>query len=156
MRGKLFNIALCLVVLGAAALTLRQTPAPAAALPIAARAVQPTASPHPVDAYRAARAQENSRIEALLSLLADEGLDERTRAQAQSLALSAAQRQETALAVEGALAGLGYARAVCVCDAGGVQIFVDRALSERDAALIFRTVQEATGLGAECIRVVVC
>ena len=79
MREKLFNIALCLVVLGAAALTLRQTPAPAAALPIAARAVRPTASPHPVDAYRAARAQENSRIEALLSLLADEGLDEQTR-----------------------------------------------------------------------------
>ena len=74
------------------------------------------------------------------------------RALAEKQLLEAAEQMETELAVEAALAGKGYANALCVAREKTVTVMTGTALSAQDAALLLSLITEASGISRENIR----
>ena len=113
----------------------------------------PTATPHPADAYRSQRAESRQMEQALLQALVDSPFTApETRALAEEQLLETAAQMETELAVEAALAGKGYDRALCVARENTVTVMTGTALSAPDAALLLDIIREASGIDAENIR----
>ena len=75
-----------------------------------------------------------------------------TRELAEQQLMETAARMETELAVEAALAGKGYAKALCVARENTVTVMTGTALSAPDAALLLTVIQEASGVSPENIR----
>lgn len=160
MKDKILNILLLLTVAAALVLTLiRGKPyqeSPAMAL-TALPTLVPTATPHPVDAYRARRADTRAQEQALLrALVQSDQTSKETRAQAEKQLLEASAWMETELAVEAALAAQGYGQALCVARAGAVTILIPQEITAKEAALILALAQEASGAAAENIRIAAC
>lgn len=160
MKDKILNILLILTVTAALTLTLArgQPEQESASLTLTALPTRiPTATPHPVDAYRARREETRAQEQALLRALAQsEQTSPETRAQAEKQLLEAAAWMETELAVEAALAAQGYGQALCVAREGAVTILLSQELTAQEAALILALAQEASGAAAENIRIAAC
>lgn len=117
----------------------------------------PTATPHPVDAYRARRADTRAQEQALLrALVQSDQTSKETRAQAEKQLLEASAWMETELAVEAALAAQGYGQALCVAREGAVTILIPQEITAKEASLILALAQEASGTAAENIRIAAC
>lgn len=157
MKDKILNLLLLLTVGLALFLSLKKSPAaqapladapPLAALPAAA----PTA--HPLDAYRARRDQERAREQAaLLAILQDAAASEEEKSRAREELLSLNERAETELAVEAALAARGDGQSLCAARRGEILVFLGRAVSETEAALLLEVARQSSGLEADHIRI---
>ncbi len=118
---------------------------------------QPVDTPSPIESYRARRqsAREKER-ETLLRLSENEGAAASLRAQAQEALTESIRRDEIELAVEAALLSRGYADALCVFQAGSLNILFTQPLAETDAQWIVHLAREISGVEIENIRLSAC
>ena len=156
MKDRIMNTLMLLTVAVALVLTLlRGAPEQMDAAfdaPIVAGnpAAFPTNTPHPADAYRLERAETRRQEQIMLQALIDSAFTApETRALAETQILQAASQMETELAVEAALAGKGYAHALCVARENTVTVMTGTELSARDAALLMTVITEASGVSPE-------
>ena len=157
MKEKIKSI-LTLAITGASlAFALRGSGSGAAPLSVSPPvAVLPSAAPaaSPAEAYRAYRLREREREQAALqALLADAEAPEAEREQARRQLLALQENAETELAVEAALAARGDGEGLCVRRSGEITVFLSRALTEAEAALILEIAKNASGIGAGHIRI---
>ena len=158
MKDRIMNALMLLTVAAALILTLlRGAPEPEAAFdaPVVSSFVTaaPANTPHPADVYRQRRAESRQMEQAMLqALIGSEFTAPEMRALAEKQLLEAAEQMETELAVEAALAGKGYANALCVAREKTVTVMTGTALSAQDAALLLSLITEASGISRENIR----
>ena len=162
MKDKILNVLMLAAVAGALIVTLvKGAPTDAggaARLPLTAvSTAAPAATPHPVDAYRARRAESRRQDQALLRSMIESPLTPgETRALAEKQCAQMASCDEMELAVEAVLAARGWGQALCVARSGSMTILLSQPLSARDAALILEWAAEVSGLKKENIRISVC
>ena len=157
MKDRIMNALMLLTVAAALILTLvRGVPEPEGAFdaPIVAYSTAaPTSTPHPADVYRRQRTESRQMEQAMLEALIDSAfIAPETRELAEKQLLETAAQMETELAVEAALAGKGYAKALCVARENTVTVMTGTALSAPDAALLLTVITEASGVSPENIR----
>ena len=158
MKDRIMNALMLLTVAAALILTLiRGAPEPERAFdaPIVSSfaTAAPTGTPHPADVYRQQRAESRQMEQAMLEALIGSAFTApETRELAEQQLMETAARMETELAVEAALAGKGYAKALCVARENTVTVMTGTALSAPDAALLLTVIQEASGVSPENIR----
>jgi len=156
VKDRILNLLMLLTVGAALALSLARGPGEPAGFDAALSAVStaaPTAAPSPAEAYRARRAAARARDEELLTLLlSSPDTEGETLALARRQLLDMTKNDETELAVEAALAAGGCPDGLCVARRGEVTVFFPREISQREAALYLDIVRDASGLGAENIR----
>lgn len=160
MKDKILNVLLLLTVAAALILTLAQGDSGEGPPGLAIQSV-PTLAPaptaHPIDAYRARRAETRAQEQGLLrALVQSQETAPETRALAEKQLLEITENLETELAVEAALAAQGYGQALCVARAGGLTICLAQELTERQAALIVDLARAASGVAKENIRIAAC
>ena len=161
VKDKILNALMLFTVAAALILTLirgqpETQPSPSQVFAALATGA-PTASPHPIDAYRARRAESRRQERsALLALAESEFSSPESRALAQEQLRETAAREEIELAVEAALAAQGFDRALCVARGGSVTILLSREATAPEAALILEIAREASGLSPENIRIAAC
>lgn len=161
-KDRVLNLLMIGTVTLALGLTAaREKSAPAAqtgmTLPVEAVVTPvPSPTPHPVDAYRARRQETRTREEETLRTLAADSVSAETQAQAEAALLEMQKSRETELAVEAALSGMGYGRALCVARGENLTIILDAELTPAQAAMILALAQEASGADAENIRITAC
>ena len=158
MKDRIMNALMLLTVAAALILTLvRGAPEPETAFdaPIVSSfaTAAPTNTPHPADVYRQQRAESRQMEQAMLQALIGSAFTApETRALAEKQLLETAEQMETELAVEAALAGKGYTKALCVARENTVTVMTGTALSAPDAALLLTVITEASGVSPENIR----
>ncbi len=158
MKDRIMNALMLLTVAAALILTLvRGAPEPEAAFEAPIVSSYATAAPantlHPADVYRQQRAESRQMEQAMLqALIGSTFTAQETRELAEKQLLETAEQMETELAVEAALAGKGYAKALCVARENTVTVMTGTALSAPDAALLLTVITEASGVSPENIR----
>lgn len=152
MKDRILNILMLAAVAAALILTLwKGAPKPGETLPISAPAA--TAAPHPAEVYRARRKETRALEQSLLTTLAEsEHTAPETKTMAEQQLLEITANDEIELAVEGALAALGYADALCVSRDGSMTVFLPAEISADEAAFFLEIARDASGLQAENIR----
>lgn len=160
MKDKILNILMLLSVAAALLFTLlneKNLPAqPVLSLPSVAT-LAPTATPRPIDSYRARRESTRKEELTVLSALSENPLaEEEIRKMAQMQLTEITQRNETELAVEAALIARGYADALCIFQSGSLTILLTETLTEQDAQWIFALASEISSLKMENIRISAC
>ena len=160
MKDKILNTLMLLSVAAALIFTWmnekKPVSTPTLALTVPAT-LAPTASPRPIDAYRAQRERTRQEETAALSALSENALaDEDIRRMAQIQFTEIAQRNEIELAVEAALITRGYPDALCVFQSGTLTVLLSEPLAETDAQWIFQLAKEISGLEMENIRISAC
>lgn len=160
MKDRILNVLMLLCVC-AALLSSLITGGQRETAPVLSTAVlaspRPMASPSPIESYRARRqsARERER-ETLLRLSENEEADASLRARAREALAESISRDEIELAVEAALLSRGYADALCVFQAGSLNILFTQPLAEADAQWIMHLAQEISGVEIENIRLSAC
>lgn len=157
MKTHLFHFLLLVTVLGCLVITLRQSSPESQPLPQLQQAfvpVQPSPSPHPIDAYRQQRTAARREMLSALETLLQSG-SEAIRSQAEAETLSLQKAVETELMVEGMLAGIGHEMAVCAVQGNALYIFTTAALSNEEADRVLQTAAEWSQINRENIRLMV-
>lgn len=158
MKDRILNLLMLFSVAAALVFTLLNNRTEAASPVLSAfPTLAPTASPLPVDAYRARRAGQRQTELSALSALADNPLaEEEIRSMAQMQLSEMIRKNETELAVEAALIARGYPDALCIFHAGVLTVLFTTPLEQTDAHWILHLAREISGLEAENIRLSAC
>lgn len=152
MKQHLINGLMMVIVFLCLMITLnRQPPAHTPALSAEKTFVQPAATPHPLDAYRQRRAQQQAdAMETLETLALDKSSGPDTQAREALFSLQSASQTEQA--VEGMLLTLGYEKCLCICQPNGLLLFTQPDARQQDIPLILQSAADLSGFSAENIR----
>lgn len=154
MKDRILNTLLLLTVAAALGVSLLRGAPPSDAALLSDAPIQTQPTLHPGQAYREQRARRRRQEQTeIAAALAGEALSAEARRDLEDALVFALQADEKELAVEGALAGLGYENALCVYREGTLTVFADRALTERDAALILDLARENAHVAEENVRI---
>ena len=107
----------------------------------------PVPSPAPIAAYRTRREESRGQECAALEQLAQsETVSEDIRRSAQEQLLLLVGRRETELAVEAALAGLGYPEGLCTVSEGNVTLILPKVPDAEEAQVLTELASQRSGL----------
>lgn len=157
MKVHLFNLLLLITVGGCLYLTIAQSAPeakPVTTLRQAIVPVTPSPSPHPIDAYHAARSLQRSQALAALEALLSSP-DAAVQAQAREEIARLCTAAETESKVEGMLLGMGYEKCVCILDEETVLLFTEPITEAEEAAAVLQAAGQACHVPAQQVQLLV-